>query len=239
MSSAYLLVAHGSRDPQSHLSLEHLRDRLAAAFPWPTPLVMTACLELAPIPLATAIAQTLEQCDRCGIDRLVVVPLFLSGGVHVREDIPAALASVSCPPHLTWTCGPHLGATPVIAQTLRQILPPDRPSLLWSHGSRQPQARQEVLALGEEVGAKVAFWTQEPRIEDLLPQLRPGPWHIQPHFLFPGTTTQALGDRLLALAAPYDHLHLQLGQPLAHLPAFGEMLAAYLQQGDRFPHYHG
>ncbi|HEY9872546.1 MAG TPA: CbiX/SirB N-terminal domain-containing protein, partial [Candidatus Obscuribacterales bacterium] len=117
-SSAYLLVSHGSRDPRPQVAVEQLAELLKVRLegvsgvltpPKPRylamsllvetpnsvihkPLVGTATLELAPLPLHEQIRQFADRAKSFGCKHLVVLPLFLLPGVHVMEDIPAEVA---------------------------------------------------------------------------------------------------------------------------------------------------
>src|SRR5512146_3174245 len=107
-TSAYLLVAHGSRDPRPQIALEALGQRVQKALTQATPtlvavpssmaaqpnahLVQTACLELQPQPLHQQIQEFAEQAIAAHIPTLEIMPLFLLPGVHVMDDIPGEVA---------------------------------------------------------------------------------------------------------------------------------------------------
>ncbi len=122
MSIAYLLVAHGSRDPRPQIALERLTylvgateqipRRPAVAAAWeavksaspvalavkapaksqPAPLLFQACLELQPQSLRETLTELGGLLAANGIRRLVILPLFLLAGVHVCEDLPVEIA---------------------------------------------------------------------------------------------------------------------------------------------------
>jgi sirohydrochlorin ferrochelatase len=81
MSTALLLIAHGSRNPEANADLfqvaEEVRRRGAYAN------VEAAFLELA----EPTIAQAGQRCVAQGSHRVVLLPYFLSAGVHVRDDL--------------------------------------------------------------------------------------------------------------------------------------------------------
>lgn len=89
MSTGIILLAHGSRDPRAQRTVHALAalvaDRLAA-----TP-VRVAFLELAEPDLRTAI----RELAGTGVERIRVVPLLFAPGVHVRHDVPAAVAATA------------------------------------------------------------------------------------------------------------------------------------------------
>jgi sirohydrochlorin cobaltochelatase len=84
ITTGLVLFAHGARDPRWREPLERLLALVTQRHPGPatcaflefmTPDLPTACSELA----------------RAGANRIVVVPLFLGTGGHLREDLPALL----------------------------------------------------------------------------------------------------------------------------------------------------
>ena len=84
MTTALLLIAHGSRHDEAnadlHWLVEELRHRQHYA-------VVEACfLELA----EPDIDQSGSRCVDQGAERVILLPWFLSAGVHVRRDLTAA-----------------------------------------------------------------------------------------------------------------------------------------------------
>lgn len=79
-----LLFAHGARDARWREPFDRLLERVRAGHDGPVEL---AFLELMQPDLATA-AVTLAQA---GAARIVLVPLFLGTGGHVRRDLPQLL----------------------------------------------------------------------------------------------------------------------------------------------------
>ena len=101
-------MSHGSRDPRAQIAVDRLAQQLSlsvglSSTTSPT-RIATAQLELADKPLHRQIIDFADNCSAWGIDspsvrdaagterrcqRVVILPLFLSPGVHVMEDIPA------------------------------------------------------------------------------------------------------------------------------------------------------
>jgi sirohydrochlorin ferrochelatase len=82
--TAVLLIAHGSREPSANDDLHELAARLSASGEYP---IVEACfLELAQpdIPAGG------DHCVSRGATRVLMVPYFLSAGVHLRRDLTAA-----------------------------------------------------------------------------------------------------------------------------------------------------
>jgi sirohydrochlorin ferrochelatase len=81
--TALLLIAHGSRHPDANEDLDHvaagLRERGFA-------IVEPSYLELA----APSIDDAAAQCVERGAGLVILVPYFLSAGIHVLCDLTAA-----------------------------------------------------------------------------------------------------------------------------------------------------
>jgi sirohydrochlorin cobaltochelatase len=88
MTAGIVLLAHGSRDPEWSTPFERLahrvRDRRQAVG------VTVAYLEIAPPTLGEAVASLVA----AGAAEIVVVPLFLAPGGHVRRDLPQMIDAV-------------------------------------------------------------------------------------------------------------------------------------------------
>src|SRR5438874_1755190 len=84
MRNALLLIAHGSRQDEAnadlHAVVEALRGRGTFA------VVEASYLELAEPGIEEGAARCVEQ----GAERVVLLPYFLSAGVHVRRDLAEA-----------------------------------------------------------------------------------------------------------------------------------------------------
>jgi sirohydrochlorin cobaltochelatase len=86
MATGLLLFAHGARDARWREPFDRLRTQVAARHPGPVEL---AFLELMAPDLCAASASLAQ----AGAERIVVVPLFLGTGGHLRKDLPALLAA--------------------------------------------------------------------------------------------------------------------------------------------------
>jgi len=113
--TALLLIAHGSRRPEANADLEHLgavlRDRGEFIH------VQPAYLELC----EPSIVAGGELCVVAGAGRVVLLPYFLSAGVHVVEDLAAArdeLARRS--PNVTFTLAEPLGRHSLMIEIVLQ-----------------------------------------------------------------------------------------------------------------------
>ncbi len=89
MPQGLVLFAHGARDARWAEPFERLRDRVAGAAPQTQ--VMLAYLEMMQPDLPTAAAKLYVE----GCRSIVLVPIFLGQGGHVREDLPRLLQVVA------------------------------------------------------------------------------------------------------------------------------------------------
>lgn len=116
--SAVLLVAHGSRVPESNAEIERLAGRLASHLDSRRP-VSHAFLELA----APSIPDAIDNLARDGVRHIVLVPYFLSAGRHVTEDIPALVAAArERLPGLQVEMTEHFGAQDRVAEVLSALV---------------------------------------------------------------------------------------------------------------------
>jgi sirohydrochlorin ferrochelatase len=81
--TALLLIAHGSRRPDANADLDHLVAQLRDRGRFP--IVEASFLELA----EPTVEEGAARCVARGAERLVLVPYFLSSGVHVQRDLAA------------------------------------------------------------------------------------------------------------------------------------------------------
>jgi sirohydrochlorin ferrochelatase len=107
--TAVLLIAHGSREPAANADLHDLAARLSNA--GEHPIVVACFLELA----EPDIAAGGERCVAEGATRVLMVPYFLSAGVHLRRDLTAAREGLEARyPGVTFRLGPPLGPHPLL-----------------------------------------------------------------------------------------------------------------------------
>ncbi|HEY7761204.1 MAG TPA: CbiX/SirB N-terminal domain-containing protein [Burkholderiales bacterium] len=86
MTTGLILFAHGARDARWREPFDRLQALVAQRHPGPVSL---AFLEL----VSPDLAQAAAQLAAAGATQLVVVPLFLGTGGHLRQDLPAMLAA--------------------------------------------------------------------------------------------------------------------------------------------------
>lgn len=118
VQQAVLLVAHGSRVPESNSEIEGLAARLAGNVE-PGLAVAHAFLELA----RPSIPEAIDALARTGARRIVLIPYFLSAGRHVAEDIPAIAADArERHPGLIIEITGHFGAQERVPELLAAMI---------------------------------------------------------------------------------------------------------------------
>src|SRR5260370_40829814 len=83
-SSAVILFAHGAREPEWAQAFERIRDRLGAAG---TPVEL-AFLEF----MSPSLDEAAERLAHKGT--VIIVPLFLAQGAHLKRELPAMVAKL-------------------------------------------------------------------------------------------------------------------------------------------------
>lgn len=119
-TTAVLLIAHGSRHAPANDDLFTLAERFAAGGGYP--IVEPCFLELA----APDIPTGGDQCVARGANRVLMVPYFLSAGVHLLRDLAAARDDLrQRHPRVEFRLGPALGPHPLldalVSERIRQI----------------------------------------------------------------------------------------------------------------------
>lgn len=114
MTTALVLVAHGSPDPAWLGPVERLAARLRARAP--DVAVGVATLEHGPV-----LTDIVAELAAGGAARVVVVPVFLSGGGrHMRRDVPELVARVQAarPDLAIELAGDALGDDPLVLDAM-------------------------------------------------------------------------------------------------------------------------
>jgi sirohydrochlorin ferrochelatase len=124
MTSAILLIAHGSRRKEANDELLRLAETLRQRLP--DSIIETAFLELA----EPGIPEGVRRCVAQGAREVRLVPYFLSPGMHVTRDLEehrrqfqrdyAAVRFSLSPP-----LGGHSAVLDIVVDLATQPLPPD------------------------------------------------------------------------------------------------------------------
>jgi sirohydrochlorin cobaltochelatase len=234
--SAYFLISHGSRDPRPYQALDAcatlvrqillLRQSVGG---WP--MVGIGVLEFGQQPLAVQIATFAQRVARHGIQKIFLIPLFLSAGNHVNQDIPTAIgqAADQLPKnvflHLCAPLGTHAQMKMLVQQRMADNACDHW--ILLAHGTRRTDGNQVVEALATQLQALPAYWSIQPNLEaqlqtlDSLTQQRVG---IMPYFLFTGSIIDTIRTTANQLQLQLTHLELFITQPLNPSPLMAQML---------------
>jgi sirohydrochlorin cobaltochelatase len=111
MTTGLVLFAHGARDPRWREPFDRLLGLVAGRHRGPT---ACAFLELMSPDLPTACRQLAAD----GADRIVVVPLFLGTGGHLRKDLPALLEAAARSAGVPVSGVPAAGEQPAVLAAL-------------------------------------------------------------------------------------------------------------------------
>ena len=120
--TAILLIAHGSREQSANDDLHELAARLSEQGIYP--IVESCFLELAEPELIAGG----DRCVELGATRVLMIPYFLSAGVHLRRDLTAARDELSRRhPEVEFCLGSPLGPHPLldqlVAERIRELDP--------------------------------------------------------------------------------------------------------------------
>jgi sirohydrochlorin cobaltochelatase len=205
VSTALLIVGHGSREARANqafeaLVAEHRRDDLTIAH---------AYVELCRPGVDEALIELGRQHQR-----VVVLPLFLFLVGHTKNDIPIALARArAAAPHVDFIAARELGVHPALVELAHQRAAEAGATagsalVMVGRGSSDPDANAEFYKVARLVGEGRGFgWilpafigVTTPLLPDVLESAarsRPERVVVVPYFLFDGR----LGDKLRAQVA--------------------------------------
>ena len=115
MKCALLLIAHGSRQADANADLIALVDELREAGPYA--IVEPAFLELA----EPTIDAAGRRCAAHGAERVIMLPYFLSAGVHVRRDLQESRDRLAKElPSVEFVLAQPLGRHPLLREIVLQ-----------------------------------------------------------------------------------------------------------------------
>ncbi len=184
-------------------------------------------LELTTIPLQQKIEKYARSVREFGYKHLKILPLFLTPGVHVCEDIPAEIACVQrlLVPEMTIELLPYLGnyaqTTAILKKQFAYL--PNEGKILLAHGTRYPKGNIWLENLATKLDARIAYYSVPgsllSQIETLVSKQIPK-IAIVPYFLFPGRITDAIAAEVDRLQQAFPQVQLLLGKPLG---ATGEL----------------
>lgn len=194
MTSTLVLAVHGTRSPAGAEVTEELRRTVAARLPRVG--VQTGWVDLH----RPTLTETLTR-----VEDAVVVPVFLTTGYHVADDIPQAVADSGGRAVVTEPVGDSMIAA--VADRLLSAGGPGDAVVLAAAGSRRQQSVDQVLAAARKLveivdrPVSAGFLTAaSPTVADAVSAARAaghGRVSIAPYLLAPGL----FSDRLSACGA--------------------------------------
>jgi sirohydrochlorin ferrochelatase len=114
MRTGLLLIAHGSRHAEANADLLHVAQEMRATGEFA--VVGAAFLELA----EPTIDEGAGACVAYGAERVVLLPYFLSAGVHVQRDLTAMRSRLAARfPHVEFCLAEPFGRHPGILEVVR------------------------------------------------------------------------------------------------------------------------
>ncbi len=117
MSTAVLLIAHGSRRAEANQDLVHVADSLRATGDYD--IVVPSYLELA----EPSIPDGARQCVELGASEVRMLPYFLSAGSHVTRDLERFCNELTAEfPNVEFRLCPPLGLHPLMLDIIRDRL---------------------------------------------------------------------------------------------------------------------
>ncbi|QFS42983.1 sirohydrochlorin chelatase [Nostoc sphaeroides] len=242
MSSAYLLVSHGSRDRRPEIAMQQLAKLVYNKLPEShnalngAHLVGIAALEMNPLPLHEQIQEFAKRAfdDRKlsqNENRLKIVPLFLLPGVHVMTDIPAevALAQQAINQDIIIELQPYLGSHPNLEKLLAKQIATIKAEawILLAHGSRRPGSKETIEAMAGNLSAVTAYWSVPGSLESRVKELVAAGYKeiaILPYFLFAGGITDAIAASIEELKLQFSAVNFQLAEPLGASAELAEII---------------
>ena len=122
MTTGIIVFAHGSRIEAANQAVRSAAADLARV--GDCPIVEAAFLELGRPSLEEAADLLISR----GVDRLVIIPYFLTPGTHLERDLPTLVARISnknnsIQVHVTASLDGHPGLVRILADRVRAIEP--------------------------------------------------------------------------------------------------------------------
>ncbi|TAF05369.1 MAG: sirohydrochlorin chelatase [Nostocales cyanobacterium] len=240
MSSAYLLVSHGSRDPRPDIAMQQIAKLVSQKLPNSKNLVEIGTLELNNRPLHQQIQDFAHQALAFGCKSLKIVPLFLVPGVHVMKDIPAEveLAQKALGQDMMIELKPYLGSHGNLGKFFTSATDgvTAEGSILLAHGSRRSGSQQPVETMAWRLGAVTAYWSISPSLEVRVKELVADGYQqiaIWPYFLFAGGITDAIAASVEKLKLEFPGVNFQLAQPLGASAKMADLIWDLATEGEK------
>ena len=117
MTQAIILLAHGSRDERWKKPFEELLASIQKTSP--NQSVGLAYMEMTNPTLDETALLAIEQ----GATQLMILPLFMASGGHLRHDVPQQVARLQQQyPHVSVILEPPVGEHALVQQAMQQVI---------------------------------------------------------------------------------------------------------------------
>ena len=227
-----VLAGHGTRDRAGVVECLALADRVRSLLPGVR--VESAFVELTPPTIEQTVASVLSD----GVDGVVVVPLMIGAGGHVRADIPGAVEAVrNDPRRAKVVISRHLGAPEQMVSAALQRIEHARGG--WDPGevglvvvgrgcsvtdanadhARLTRLLQESGGYAHAVPAFIQV--TRPSVAEALDMARAVGHRrlvVMPHYLFPGRLTGWVQDAVTAWSIDHPDAVVRVAQPIGDCP---------------------
>lgn len=231
LTSDSIVTQENYLEQQSSFLLSERPKKMTTVAPISVPIVLATALELATIPLHQKLVDLAHSDIARDCQKIRILPLFLTQGVHVTEDIPSqvALAQKKIAKDCDLEILPYLGGYRDLVTLLsRQFdLFGGGARILMAHGSRYRQANLSCQQLAESLQANLAYWSIAPSLSDRIRFLVDAGTTeivILPYFLFPGRIYRAIADRVRELQENFPQVKLTLTPPLGATPELARLI---------------
>lgn len=238
MTSALLIIGHGTRDPDGQAACSALVDVVRERRPGLR--VELGYLELCPPPIGDVVAELAAD----GVDDVTVVPLVLLGAGHAKGDVPAAIARERRRhPQIDFRYGAPLGVRPelveLVDERLRAAVPDDDGDgtavVLVGRGTTDPDANADLAKIARLVWegrdwplVEPAFVSlATPSVPDALERCRKlGARRIAvvPYFLFTGVLARRIRQQAATWAGDHPDVEVLPADELGPDPAVADLV---------------
>jgi sirohydrochlorin cobaltochelatase len=239
----WLIVGHGTRDPQGRAEFEETARLLATQ----TNVPVEACyLELA----TPTIAEGVAALARRGVRQMVVVPLLLFTAGHAKRDIPDAVAAAAQPLGIAIVGQTRaLELEPSLLALSRQrfaeitdkaISASETRLLLVGRGGSDPVANRATQAYTQELASQLGVKGEtafvalaQPTVPDMLAALaaaRPKRVVVLPHLLFTGEVLTAIHSHVTTCGQQHPKTECLVAAHLGPHPLLIQALLARLAE---------
>ncbi|MCX7180023.1 MAG: CbiX/SirB N-terminal domain-containing protein [Proteobacteria bacterium] len=108
-----LLFGHGARNPEWAAPFYRIRDAIIERQP-------TICVEMGFLELMRpTLDESIDTLVSRGVTQMIIVPIFMAAGVHIRKDLPLlAAAAMERHQHLSISLADPVGEVPAVIDAM-------------------------------------------------------------------------------------------------------------------------